>query len=227
VGEVNRAKIQIVLSAMSVQQTASSFAPITYADALAPLGQIVLKPSDVVPVGGRLEANLNGYRAVFAPLDSSHTPSIRYFAPDGALAGTMWLTTDVVFHERLMRLSAYNIGGAVLLDLAAPGIPTGILPLLTAYKVNQPTNGTPAALSLHWTAFAGGKVVLDATSVPGTPFVYVPSAGNDSVSISAEIVGAGGTLGPAVVRIASPTPTSPPPAATPVPTPAATLAASG
>jgi len=224
VGQVNRARIQIAVSLMSVQQTSGSFIPIAYSDALAPLGQVIVKPGVVQPQAPA-QAALTGYNAQFVALDSSDTPAVKYFGPDGTLASTMWLTTGPALRARLDKISALNIAGIVALDLAAPGIAPDCLNALSTFKLTQPPGAQPSALALRWTVMANGKVLLAATAAPGTPFIYQADASNDSLVINAELVGASGTLGPAVLRVASVTPTptttptsTPTPTNTPIPT---------
>jgi len=206
-GEVNRARLQVALSLMSVQETAGSFTPIAYGDALAPLGQVAVKPAGVVAPQTALSASLSGYAAQFVPLDASGAPSIKYFAPDGTLAGTMWLTTENVVANRLARFTSFNLAGIAVLDLASPGIPGQDADVLSGYKVNQPANAKQSPLALHWTVMSQGKLVSEITAAPGTPFAFKPDASSDNVQVNVELIGARGTLGPAVVRVASATPT--------------------
>jgi hypothetical protein len=225
VGEVNRARLQVAFSLLSVQETAGNFVPVAYNEALAPLGQVAVRPSGVLAPGTEVSANLNGYRAQFMPLDPSGMPSVKYFAPDGTLAGTMWLTSGSVVSRRLSQINAYNIAGIVALDLSSPGISSDANDALSAYKVNQPADAQPSALALRWTVMSQGKVVAQVSAAPGTPFVYRPDASSDSVQVNAEIIGARGTFGPVVVRVASATPTptiTPTSTSTPTPTRTAT-----
>lgn len=219
VGEVNRARLQIGLTLLSVQDTNGVFAPIAYADTLAPLGQVEVKPGGVAVAGQPVQASLTGYLAHFAPLDSSGTPSIKYFAPDGTLASTMWLATGAVIRKRLERVTTYNLAGVLALDLLSPGISPDVTNVLSMYKANQPADAQSAALALNWMVNAGGSVVAQSTGVPGTPFVYKPDAANSSVAISAEIVGARQMLGPVVLQVVTATPA---PTATPTVLPTAT-----
>ncbi len=221
VGEVNRARLQLAFSLLSVQETAGSFAPVAYTDALAPLGQVAVKPNGVLAPGTEVAANLNGYTAQFVALDSSGTPAVKYFAPDGSLAGTMWLTSGSVIARRLAQINAYNVAGVVAFDLISPGISGDANDALAAYKVNQPADAQPSTLALRWTVMSQGKLVAQASAVPGTPFVYKPDNSSDSVQINAEIVGARGTFGPVNVRVATATPTptiTPTSTSTPTPT---------
>jgi hypothetical protein len=206
-----------------VQDTNGVFAPITYTDALAPLGQVEVKPGGVAVAGEPVRASLTGYLAHFAPLDSSGTPSIKYFAPDGTLASTMWLTTGAVIRKRLERVTAYNLAGVLALDMLSPGIAPDVMNVLSMYKANQPTDVQSAAFALNWTVSAGGSVVAQATGVPGAPFVYKPDAANPTLAISAEIAGARRTLGPVMLQIVTATPA---PTATPTLPPTATSAPS-
>ncbi len=133
----------------------------------------------------------------------------------------MWLTSGSVIARRLAQINAYNVAGVVALDLISPGISGDANDALAAYKVNQPADAQPSTLALRWTVMSQGKLVAQASAVPGTPFVYKPDNSSDSVQINAEIVGARGTFGPVNVRVASATPTptiTPTSTSTPTPT---------
>ncbi len=216
IGEMNRSRLQIGLSLFSVQETSGAFTPIAYTDALAPLGRVAVQPGVVVQPDFPVEARLTGYTAQFMPADSVGTPAIKYFGQDGTLASTMWLTTGAVIRSRLERATAYNLAGVLTLDLAAPGIADDGLAVISAYKVNQPTDAKPGALALRWTVLAQGTLVNEATGVPGTPFIYKPGADRNALAINAEVVGARATLGPVFVQVASATPS---PSVTPSLTP--------
>jgi hypothetical protein len=224
VGEINRARLQIGLSLFSVQETGGAFTPIAYADALAPLGRVAVQPGGVVQPDNPVEAMLTGYTAQFVPGDSVGTPAIKYYGQDGTLASTMWLTTGAVIRSRLERGAAYNLAGVLTLDLAAPGISTDGLAVISAYKVNLPTDAKPGALALRWTVLAQGTLVNEATGVPGTPFIYKPGVDRNTVAINAEVIGAQATLGPVFVQVASATPSpSITPSLTPTVAPTSTL----
>jgi len=206
VGEVERMKLEVALSVQSVQETAGVFAPIAFADALAPLGQVVAQPN-MVPPNAPIEARLSGYKAQFMPLDSSGTPAIKYFAADGTLVSTVWLTTGAALRNRLARIAAYHLAGVVALDAVSPDVMNALI----AYKVNQLSDTQGKPLSLDWSVSAQGTVIATAAGAPGTPFVYKPDEHNNSIQINAQVASA--TLGPAHIMVSSALP--PPPTATP------------
>ncbi len=223
VGEVTRVKLEVAFSVQSVQETAGAFAPVAFAEALAPLGQVVAKPN-IVPPNVPVEAGLSGYKAQFMPLDSSSTPSIKYFTPDGTLVSTVWLTTGSALRSRLARIAAYNVAGIVTLDLVSPNAPADALNAIIAYKVNQLSDIQATSLTLYWIVSAQGTVIATAVGAPGTPFVYRPGADTSRIDINAIVASA--TLGPANIAVSSalpqPSPTTPPPAATSTPPPTST-----
>jgi hypothetical protein len=222
VGEVNRAKLQILLSVLSVQETNGSYTPISFGDALAPLGQIALKPINAVPAGNPVEASLNGYNAQFGTLDAASTPSIKYFKPDGTLAGTMWLNTGAAFGKRLAQISTYNVAGVVLYDLAGEGVAPDITKVIADYKVNQPAP-EPVPLSLKWRVFAGSTLLTEADGEPGKPFTFQPTGEHPAIQFTVEIVGANVKLGPANLRITQSVPPTAAPSVEPTVTPSAPL----
>jgi hypothetical protein len=221
VGEVNRARLQITLSTLSVQDVGGVFTSIGYTDALAPLGQLAVKPSGTVVAESPVEAVLTGYTAQFA--HSSGTPSIKYFAQDGTLTSTMWLTTGPVLRSRLDQAAAFNLAGVLFDDIAAPGAPPDVFGVISTYKVTQTQAAAaqPGPLVLRWIVQSQGTLIAEATGIPGTPFVYKPGSDVQSIAISAEIVGAQATFGPVLLQIITATPA---PTITPSPTPTATTA---
>jgi hypothetical protein len=227
IGEISRAHIQLALSMMSIQETNGTFTPVTFADALAPLGQVAIKAPGAVQPDTQVQVALTGYSAQFMPPGSSGTPAIKYFAPDGTLASTMWLTTSAAIRSRIDHAATFNVAGIALLDAAAPGLPTGALGVVASYKVNQPADAKTGPLSFLWRVASQGKVIAEATGAPGTPFFYKTGSEYGSLQFSADIAGAQVTLGPALLRVASatPLPTMTPtlePTATPTPLPTAT-----
>src|SRR6185436_18565968 len=144
-----------------------NFVPVAYNEALAPLGQVAVIPNGVLAPGTEVSASLNGYKAQFLPLDASDVPAVKYFGPDGTLAGTMWLTTGTVIARRLSQFNAYNVAGVVALDLSSSGISSDLNDALSAYKVNQPAEAQPSALALRWTVMSQGKLVANTSSAPG------------------------------------------------------------
>ncbi|MEP7288539.1 MAG: hypothetical protein ABI947_22535 [Chloroflexota bacterium] len=199
-GEVNRARLQAAISVLSVQETDGSFTSVSAGDALAPLGRVVVKPNTPIQPENPVEVGLTGYAAQFLPLDSSNTPGIKYFNPDGTLVGTMWLTTGAAISKRLERVATYNLAGVVALDLASPGAPNDAVNTLSGYKVNQPAV-QPSALSLKWMVMSNGTLVSESTAIPGTPFIIKPK--KESV-VNAEVVGAQSTLGPVTINVLAP-----------------------
>jgi hypothetical protein len=206
VGEVNRARLQIALTTLSVQDVGGVFTTIGYTDALAPLGQLAVKPGGTVVAESPVEAVLTGYTAQFGY--SSGTPSIKYFAQDGTLTSTMWLTTGAVLRNRLDQAAAFNLAGVLFDDIAASGAPPDVFGVISAYKVTQAQAAAtqPVPLVLRWIVQSQGTLIAEATGIPGTPFVYKPGSDVQSIAISAEIVGARATFGPVLLQIITGTP---------------------
>ncbi len=209
IGEISRTRLQIGVSALSVEAVGTSFLPLSYGETLAPLGQITVSPAGVLAPDTSIHATLTGYTPQFAPLDSSGTPAIRYFSPDGKLVSTMWLSTGAVIRRRLDYVTIYNLAGALVLDLASNGIPMNTFDVISAFKVNQLADAPLASVVLSWTVSAEGTVVYKETAVPRTPFLY--KSGSSTIQIGAELSGMEGTVAPVTVQVATPTPSGAPP----------------
>jgi hypothetical protein len=208
--QISRAKLQIVLSTRSVQDEKGVLSPITYAEALQPLGRITLKSPNVIKPGEKIEVALNGDVAQLGLLDSSNAPSIKYFDTGGMLLRTVWLTTPGVVNKRLERLWNYNVAGIVLPDVGTPDAAARVVDLIAAYKVNRSTGIEPTALSLRWVVLIGDTVLAEQIGDSGTgtssSFVYETNERqqNSQIQIRAELVGAQSILGAVTVQVTKP-----------------------
>ncbi len=233
---VNRAKVQIGLATLSVQQVGQNFAPISYQDAVAPLGGLAIQQVGAVQPGQPISVMLTLGSARFDQADPSGAPSITYFEASGAVSRVIWLIGANALQWRLNRLKADNLGGVLLTDSAASGTAADALASVRAFASTAPgsaINAAPNPLAIHWTA-QQGAISVTAVSAPGTPFVYKPDGSADHVQIAADLFGldalnGGGTLNaplptlgsvqiavasvtptPTITPTASPTPTMPP-----------------
>ena len=222
---VNRAKLHISMSLLSVQQTGETFAPISAADAFAPLGTVAMQQPGAVLPGQPIAVSLNGMITRFDVEQST----ITYFEATGAIKSVIWVATADALRGRLARLSVANVGGVLLTDIADPNSAADALAILSSYVNSSKTGQAVAAVSspfaILWTAQQGSSIVATALSAPGTPFVYKPDNRANSVQIVANLMNGGGntqpTLGALSVAVVSVTPTpsiTPTASITPIPT---------
>jgi hypothetical protein len=217
-GEIGRSKLQVVLSALSVQQRGSAITPATFSEAVAALGQPIASPGTLIPPDTQAEIRLSGERARFDVLAELNTPVIRYLNADGTTRRTVWLTTSAAFRARLGRLLPYNLAGVMVPDLAVPGVPVEMADILREFKISQAARTwyVPVASppTLNWVVSVGQTVVARHPGAPDTPFIYTPDTPDRVVQISAVIVELGFRLGEVTIRAGVPTATPSPPTPT-------------
>ena len=239
VGEVNRYKLQINLSAASYRQLGGdtpAFVPISFAEAAAGLGNVeVVTESDkhyFLP-GTTIEARLNGSNATTGFDQAAQTPYIEY---DGS--SRVWVTTRGALLYRMNQIKPFNVGGVALRDILDEGIPAEALQAVSDFALNSPAPAsTGVDLALRWTVVSSsGAVVQENTTGLGENFQWEAAEQDGNYAINVVVVGGNAESARAgqQVAVAFPTPTptdtptpTPTPTATPVPVVAAPAASSG
>jgi hypothetical protein len=220
VHEVDRYKVLVALSSLSQQEQGGQFTPVSYTDAVAPLGTVTLfsetgEQGDYFLPGATLELGLSP-----APSDSGSDPATgaTYLEVSGART---WLTTPRVLRQRLEVTQPLNLGGVCVLDLLDAGNMGDMVNTVAEFQANVAAAAADAAVEVQWTVRReGGDVVSQSVAGVSTPFAWTADE-EGSYRISADLQGElGGSRGEVVVPVANPTPTptpTPEPTATPVP----------
>jgi spore germination protein YaaH len=248
VGEVDRRKLQLGVSTLSVDWLGDDqYRLVGYADALAPLGEVVLagEPDGTstveVHIGTPITVSLN--TSATAPVFDEDAQTTRYSYVDAeGQVHTVWFGTARLLANRIRFVTGLNLRGVTTYDLLAEGsdreLVAGygeVLAGVSAVAANAP--------ELTWQVNdAAGALLLEATAsfeqpdfswqAPETPGAYViegkvsggPGAELGAVRVE---VAAGptitptDTLTPTPTYTATPKPTPtpcPPPFCTPTPT---------
>jgi len=223
VGEVPRSRLRLLTSALSVESTGGLFTLINQAAALAPLGSVTLDEAEALEAGKPITVKLSGVVETLAYDPLAFAASYSY-TDAGNTARRVWLTSADTLRQRLLLAENFQLGGVVVNDLVAGGVPAELVNAVTQYKASVEAAAVAHAELLWTVRNAGGTLVALATAQPGQPYVYVaPSAGSYEFSVRLQ-PGAANDLGSLAVQIAAVTPTSTP---TSTPTATATAASGG
>ena len=150
VGEISRHKILGGLTALSIQERDGLFAPVSYNDALAPLGNVEVESSTsetgAIFPGAEMQFSLDGLEALPGIEDTIRTPYIIYTEADGVERFRMWLTTPEALQFRIERIMSFGVRGVAFDDLLTDDLPDAAVSILAAY---EPDSGGDR-LMLSW-----------------------------------------------------------------------------
>jgi len=135
VGEINRNKLQIVLSGQSVEQAGNYLLLKSYKDALQPLiGRVAADPSVVEP-GQPLNLALVSSKPTSGLVYDPNIGTYVYrYQDDQGSARTVWLENAASLAHKLDILKRYNIQGFTMLNLPADGLDVDLWPLMKNYQ---------------------------------------------------------------------------------------------
>ena len=226
VGEVDRRKLLIGLSARSVRETEGNFTTIGFAEALAGLGDVAIEAEmsegGMVLPGTEITARLDGLRAQAGVEAEIQAPFIEYLAADGGPVARMWLTTGEALRFRMDRTIPLALAGVGLGDLLAGDLAPDVLPAIFSYKLGVPAAPTARELALRWRIESAGGVIGERTTGLNDDLVVTIAAPDGNYAVNVEVVDGEVAVprGGAAVALFAPTMTPTPlPTATPSPTP--------
>ncbi len=165
VGEVDRTKIVLGLSALSVRDIAGSYTAIGYDDALAGLGNVNVEADNItengtIEPGSTIRASLDGRQAIGSTDETLNAPYIDYVDDSGAATARIWITTGNALRFRMNWTERFALGGVGFSDLLEEGVANGILQTIGLYRTQLPTPTTLAEWALRWRIVgADGTVV--------------------------------------------------------------------
>jgi spore germination protein YaaH len=227
VGEVNRYKLQLLLSTRSTEHSNSGRKDVPYAEALAPFGQVAVEGgSSIVIPGQQVTFTLAGLQQStgiqFDP--SSGTYWFAYVGSDGQ-QHTVWLENAASIARKLQYVADYNLRGVAVQNLLGEENDSQIWEVIRKF-LNLVIPPVESQFSVVWQVESPSGDVLDQGSTELTNPHYAwtaPEEGGEYI-IAAAISSDGGATGSGrgrvSVLVATPTPTptpTPPPTPTPVP----------
>jgi hypothetical protein len=191
VGEINRYRLHIITSSLSVDEVAGVATSITYDEAISRLGTVTLETP--LPEGvstytpdQALTFDLTGPAV---PTQDPATGVYRYtYNGDDGQAHQVWIVTAASLRNRLDLAAAYNLGGVSIANLLADGNDAGMAEVVTEFRVARAPS-FPAELVLAWQVSGPGDFAQEGTTGLGTPFAWTAS-GEGDFTVSAQLVGA-------------------------------------
>ena len=219
VGEVNRNKLQVTFPASSVKQSNNTFQLISYEEALKPFNTILPTGLDELAPGAQVKLSL-GHMPDLQFDDTLRLYRYTLTASDDTTS-TVWINTGASLSPKLGLALRFGLRGATvkgLLDSNGPGVWTA----LEQYQA-QAVTAVPAQLQVVWTVRGadGAQLPGGASPLTDTSYVLTAPATPGRLTVAAALPDAA-TRGELALNVAQSTST-PTPAPTAVPQPAATL----
>jgi spore germination protein YaaH len=227
VGEVNRYKLQLLISTRSVERTDGDRKVVPYAEALAPFSQVAIEGGNtIVNPGQQVNFTLAALQqSTGIQFDSaSGTYWFAYAGPDGQQR-TVWVENAASIARKLQYVAEYNLRGVAVQNLLGEENDTQIWEVIRKF-LNLVIPPVESQFTVVWQVESPSGDVLAQGNTALTDPSYAwtaPEEGGEYV-IAAAISSDGGNTGAArsslSVIVASPTPTpTPTPLPTPTPTP--------
>jgi uncharacterized protein YraI len=224
VGQVDRTKLQIVLSGRSIEQAGAYFLQKTYADALNPLvGRISADPTVVKPGESLNLALVSSRPASGLVYDPNIGCYVYRYQDDQGVARTVWLENAASLSHKLNVISKYNIRGFTLENLPADGQDKDLWTLMRNYQQGK-AQPIKSDFTVEWTVKGSAGQTVSQVRPLSDPRAKVsaPSDPGD-LQVQAAIIDRGQVVRKETtsgISVATPTPqATATPEATPVPTP--------
>jgi spore germination protein YaaH len=227
VGEVNRYKLQLLISTRSTERSDGNQKDVPYAEALAPFGQVAVEGgSTIVNPGQQVTFTLAGLQQStgiqFDP--TSGTYWFAYVSPEGQQR-TVWLENAASIARKLQYVAEYNLRGVAVENLLGEENDGQIWEVIRKF-LNLVIPPVESQFAVVWQveSASGDLLAQDRTELTNPRYAWTaPEEGGEYI-IAAAISSDGGATGAArgsvSVLVASPTPTpTPTPLPTPTPTP--------
>jgi hypothetical protein len=240
VGEVDRSKITLNLSALSTREIAGVYTPIGYDEALAGLGNVIvetdsLSETGTIRPGSTLRAHLDGRQATGGVNEALNAPFLDYVDNAGNVTARIWVTTGNALRFRMDWTARFALGGVAFDDLLEEGVADGVTRAIGEYRTQIPTQPTSATWQLRWRIVnnSGEVVQIETTNLdqdlevvlqaPDGNYAINPSVvlleegiEQESVRTGAQVALFSSTATPTAIPTATPAPTA---SVTPTPAP--------
>jgi hypothetical protein len=230
VGEVDRHKLLIGLSARSIREVAGGYTTIGYSDALSGLGDVTYTAAattdtGIVQPGTEITASLDGNQAAAGMDMNVQSPFIDYMDDAGNRVSRMWLTTGAALRFRMDRTTPFALAGVSFNDLLYDGVAEDVLGIVLNYKLGIPAVPTETELALRWTIEGANGIIGQVTTELNEPLVATVNAPDGNYAVNVDVIASDieSARSGAEVAVFAPTSTPTPlPTSTPTPTPTPT-----
>ena len=228
VGNVDRNKLLMQVSAQSKEQAGDYFIDRGFEDAMSPILGEVKVTSNVVEPGNPVVAQL-GSDIVASPMQFDQATGISWYRYRGQSGEEriVFIENASSLAHKLTLFGKFNLGGVVTDALETGDYDPQLWDTLASYAAGEMPGQKVSKLSVDWKAFdSKGNVVAQVDTELGQPVQLDLPTAPDIYRIEAEIKADGAvisTQGDAQVAVATFTPTpTPTPVATPTPVPTPT-----
>ena len=230
-GEVERSKLLLGLSALSVSESESGLRAIGFDHALATLGDVRINADKVsetgsVEPGVRIHAVLDGLDASYIADETLNLRYLDFFDADRELAARVWLTDAAVLRDRMEYATRFAMAGVALDDLLASDLVPGVIGAVRDFKARAPQAPSAPSLRLRWSVESGARSVSERISKLDDDLVLTLDAPEGNYAVNLAVIDEFGNRQsrrrgaplPLFKPTAAPTPT-PTPTPSPTPTP--------
>jgi hypothetical protein len=187
--QVERYKLHMEVSSLSVERGGEGVKAISLEEALAPFGAVTAF-SDVgqVEPGSQVEFGLAGRVLSITPQEGAGTYRLEYEAEGGG-SHTVWLGTAASLATKLGWAQRYRLGGVGVTDLLDPGNAAGVVDAVAGYRAGAgPTAGRE--MEVAWTVASAATVVDQQISPMTDPgYTWMVLATNGTYTVGAKIAG--------------------------------------
>ncbi len=229
IGEVDRYKILLGLSAKSVREIDGVFTRIGYDEAIAGMGNVVVETNTVsetgsIEPGSEVRASLDGLSAIAGIDTILKAPFLDYVDDAGNDLARMWLTNPSALSYRMERTIPFALGGISFDDLLTDDLIEGLPSAILNYKAQVPAITSPSDLALRWSIEGSNGTVDEVFTGLNEDLIVTLAAPDGNYAINIAVVGVGEETesqrtGAAVALFAPTTTPTPLPTATPTPIP--------
>jgi len=186
---VERYKLRMLVSSLSVERSSDEIRTISLEQALAPFGEVVtIDDVSQVEPGSQVEFGLSGRLLSITPQETTGTYRLQYEAEDGG-SHTVWLGTAANLATKLHWALRYHLGGIAVADMLDPGNDVGIVDAVASYR----TAATPPVgqeVEVVWTAASAATIVDQQTSPFTEPgYTWMVMATSGTYTVGATIAG--------------------------------------
>jgi len=162
--QVERYKLRMLVSSLSVERSDEGVKTISLEQALAPFGDVVAL-NDIVQIepGSQVEFGLVGQLRSIRPLEAAGTYRLEYEADDGEIR-TVWLGTATSLATRLRWAQGHHLGGVAVADMLDPGNDIGIVDVVAAYADQRAAMASPLGTGQETTVVwvvTGAEATID------------------------------------------------------------------
>ena len=230
IAEVDRYKLLLGLSALSVREADGSVTRIGIEQALSALGDVQISADKVsetgaIEPGTTFRVSLNGLDAIVDTETLTNMRYVEYLGSDGSPVSRVWLVDVPVLQERMELAATFALAGIAFDDLLATDLMPGIVQAVQSFKLQSPVfEEAPAELSARWTIDGNDGPLGELITRLDEDLVLTLIAPEGNYAINMSVIDRGGKSrsqrSGAALPLFNPTATpTPTPTPTPVPTP--------